>query len=93
MQDKTFSFNATQELKNLSNTLFNQTKYNTDLIKEGVQSFQKEIIRKNPVNSMQYNWQIAQMRKTFVFWATLPFVISESFWSTWADVYSPKGKE
>ena len=82
-----------QELKNLSNTLFNQTKYNTDLIKEGVESFQKEIIRKNPVNSMQYNWQIAQMRKTFVFFYTLPFIVAEEFFKTWASVYSPKGEK
>lgn len=79
-----------QELKNLSNTLFNQTKYTADLIKEGVESFQKELIRNNPMNSMQYTWQIAQMRKNFVFFCTLPFVIGESFWNTWQEVYSPE---
>lgn len=37
-------------------------------------------------------WQIAAARRTFVFWATLPFLASEEFWKTWQSVMFPEGK-
>lgn len=81
-----------QEIKDLSNTVLNQAKYISDNAKDNVINFQKELIRKNPMNSMQYTWQIAQMRKNFVFWSTLPFIISQTFWDTWQQVYRPDFK-
>ena len=80
-----------QDIKELSNSVLNQAKYNSDAIRDNIVDFNKELIRKNPMNSMQYTWQIAQMRKNFVFFCTLPFVIGESFWNTWQEVYSPGG--
>ena len=38
---------------------------------------------------LQYNYQVAQARKMFVFWATLPLLWSETFWKTWSEVYRP----
>ena len=32
-------------------------------------------------------WQIAIARRTFVTWATLPWVWSEAYMKTWAEVY------
>lgn len=80
-------------MKELSNSIMNQANYWNASAKDKVVDFNKEIIRQNPMNSMQYNWQIAQLRKTFVFWSTLPFIISETFWTTWQQVYTPEGKE
>ncbi len=79
-----------QDIKDLSNSVLNQAKYNSDVIKDNIVDFQKELIRKNPMNSMQYTWQIAQMRKAFVFYCTLPFVIGECYWNTWQEVYCPE---
>lgn len=79
-----------KDIKDLSNTILNQAKYNSDVIKDNIVDFNKELIRKNPMNSMQYTWQIAQMRKNFVFFYTLPFVISQTFWDTWQQVYRPE---
>lgn len=80
-----------KDIKDLSNSVLNQAKYNSDVIKDNIVDFNKELIRNNPMNSMQYTWQIAQMRKNFVFFCTLPFVIGESFWNTWQEVYNPGG--
>lgn len=93
MKDKTAGFNATQEFKEFGNSLLNQAKYIQDYSTGNIVDFNKELIRKNPMNSMQTYWQIAQMRKNFVFFMTLPFVISETFWRTWQEVYTPEGKE
>ena len=38
-----------------------------------------------------YPWRIAQVRHAFVGWATLPFKISEAFWTTWSAVMYPEG--
>lgn len=80
------------EIKEFQQNALNQSKYITDNAKDNVVAFQKKIIQQNPFNSMQYTWQQAQMRKTFVFWSTLPFVIGETFWNTWQEVFNPGGK-
>lgn len=80
-----------QEIKDLSNSVLNQAKYNSDVIKDNIVDFNKELIRKNPMNSMQTQWYITKMRKDFVFFMTLPFVISETFWKTWYSAYKPEG--
>lgn len=82
-----------QEIKDISNTAINQAKFIADNIKDNVVAFQKKSIQQNPFNSMQWHWQVAQMRKNFVFFCTLPFVISESYWKTFQEVYTPEGKE
>jgi hypothetical protein len=103
MQVKTEGFNAVDQIKDLSNTAINQAKYIADEVKSNakelfsnscnVLAFQKKSIQQNPFNSMTFYWQIAQMRKNFVFWSTLPFVIGETFWTTWRQVYAPEGKK
>lgn len=35
----------------------------------------------------QLPWHMAKARKAFVFWATLPLVVSEAFWTTWSEVF------
>ena len=92
-----------KEIKDLSNTVLNQAKYISDNAKDNVINFlsantkdidfQKKVIQYNPMNSMQYTWQIAQMRKNFVFFCTLPFVINQCYWDTFMQVYNPQGKE
>lgn len=83
-------------LKNITATVLNQSKQTQEAINDSlnnnVVSFQKKMIQQNPVNSMNFHWQVAQLRKNFIFMCTLPFVISESFWSTWTNVYSAGGK-
>ena len=93
MQVKTEGFNAVDQIKDLSNTAINQAKYIADEVKSNILAFQKKSIQQNPFNSMTFHWQIAQMRKNFVFWSTLPFVIGETFWTTWRQVYAPEGKK
>lgn len=90
-----------KELKEISNSIMNQAKYNSDNFNDNVVSilsvntkatdFQKKMIQQNPMNSMQTQWYIAKMRKDFVFFMTLPFVISETFFKTWYSVYKPEG--
>lgn len=82
-----------QEIKDLSNTAINQAKYIADNIKDNIVDFQKKSIQQNPFNSMQWHWQVAQMRKNFVFFCTLPLSISQTFFETWQQVYTPEGKE
>lgn len=33
------------------------------------------------------HWQAAQLRNRMVAWLTIPFVVSECFWTTWLEVY------
>lgn len=82
-----------KNMKDLSNSVLNQAKYMQDNLKDNVVSFQKKVIQQNPMNSMQTHWQIAQMRKNFVFLCTLPFVIGQCYWDTWQNVYNPEGKK
>ena len=35
-------------------------------------------------------WQIAAARRAFVFWATLPIMVSEEFFRTWCAVFRPE---
>lgn len=35
-------------------------------------------------------WHIAMMSKTFVAWATVPIIASETFWRTWYEVFREK---
>ena len=79
------------EIKNLQNSVLNQMKYNSDVAKDMYNNplqFNKGLSRQNPTNSMLSTWYIAQARKTFVHFCTLPFVISEEFWRVWLEVYS-----
>ena len=38
-------------------------------------------------------WHIAQMRKTFVAWSTVPFVWSEEFCRTWTQIMFPEPRK
>lgn len=85
------------EIKEFQQSAFNQAKYLTDNAKDNILDFNKKAIRQNPMNSMQYSWQVAQARKAFIFWSTLPFVIGEEYWKVWHEVYrypatAPKGE-
>ena len=75
------------QIQEAQNSAMNQIKYIADNTKDNILDFNKKAIQQNPFNSMQYNWQVAQARKAFVFWVTLPVVIAETFWTTWAEVY------
>ncbi len=35
----------------------------------------------------QLPWHMAQARKNFVFWFTLPIAVSETYFRTWGEVY------
>ena len=41
------------------------------------------------IHTKRFPWLVAQTRHQFVFWATLPIVISEAYWKTWYDAYQP----
>jgi hypothetical protein len=41
------------------------------------------------IHDMQLPWKMAKVRKNFVFWFTLPMIVSETFWNTWSEVYTP----
>lgn len=41
----------------------------------------------NPFATKLYPWQIAQMRRLFVLYSTVPLIWSEAFWKTWHEVY------
>lgn len=81
------------KIQETQNSIMNQIKYNSDNAKDNVLQFQKKAIQNNPYNSLTFHWQLAQVRKNFVFFATLPFVIGKAYWSMWSQVYSPEGKE
>lgn len=88
-----------KEIKEFQQNALNQSKYWYDHAKNNTGPFfttednivdiQKKIIRQNPMNSMQYTWQEAQMRKMFVFFCTLPFIVGQEYFKTWVEVYAP----
>ena len=80
-------------MKELTNSIMNQANYLNDRAKDKIVDFNKELIRQNPINSMQTQWHIAQMRKNFVFFCTLPFIFGEAYWNAFMQVYTPEGKE
>jgi hypothetical protein len=41
----------------------------------------------NPLTHKMLPWHVATARRTFILWTTLPLVVSEVFWRTWAEVY------
>lgn len=43
------------------------------------------------MQSKLFPWRMAQMRHAVVAWMTLPFKVSESFWTTWSAVMFPEG--
>jgi len=80
-------------IKDFQHTIINQARlwgYDTT---HNVLDFKKNPLQLNPFTSLTFAWQVAQARKQFINWITLPLVIQGEFWKTWADVYSPKGKE
>lgn len=96
-----------KEIKEFQQNALNQSKYWFDHAKDNtiglinqehnVLDFNKKSIQHNPFMSMQYSWQVAQARKAFVAWCTLPFVISECYFNTFYEVYrypasAPKGE-
>ncbi len=40
-----------------------------------------------------YPWRIALVRHAIVGWITLPFIISEAFWTAWSAVTFPERKK
>ena len=38
-------------------------------------------------------WKMAQKRKSFVNWITLPMYFNEQFWKTWSAVMFPEPKK
>lgn len=86
------------QIREAQSTALNQMKFLHEETKDNIMQFQKKVTRQNPFNSMQYTWQVAQMRKAFVFFCTLPFVIGEEYWKVWHEVYrypttAPKGEQ
>lgn len=43
------------------------------------------------MQSKLFPWHMAQVRRAAVAWMTLPFGVSESFWTTWSSVMFPEG--
>lgn len=81
------------QIKEASNTILNQLEHNSKEIQSNVLAFQKKAVQQNPFNSMTFHWQIAQMRKNFVFWSTLPMSIFQTYIDTFNQVYNPEGKK
>ena len=78
--------------KEIMNSAMNQINLLHGDMQSNLIQANKKAQQMNPWNSMQISWQIAQARKQFVFLATLPFVIGETFWNTWINVFAPEGK-
>lgn len=78
--------------KEIMNSAMNQINLLHSDMQSNLIQANKKAQQINPWNSMQFTWQIAQARKQFVFLATLPFVIGETFWNTWINVFAPEGK-
>lgn len=45
------------------------------------------------MQSKLFPWHMAQVRLAMVAWMTLPFEVSESFWTTWSSVMFPEGEK
>lgn len=39
------------------------------------------------IHNKQLPWQIAQIRKAWVTWVTLPLIFSEAYFTTWYEVF------
>ena len=76
--------------KEIMNSAMNQINLLHGDMQSNLIQANKKAQQMNPWNSMQFTWQIAQARKQFVFLATLPFVIGETFWNTWINVFAPE---
>lgn len=84
--------NINNQPKEIMNSAMNQINLLHSDMQSNLIQANKKAQQINPWNSMQFTWQIAQARKQFVFLATLPFVIGETFWNTWINVFAPEGK-
>lgn len=85
------------EIQQLQQNALNQSKYIADTLNTNITDISKKSMQYNPFASLQYSWQVAQARKTFVFFCTLPFIIGETYWNTFHEVYrapatAPKGE-
>ena len=45
------------------------------------------------MQSKLFPWHMAQVCRAAVAWMTLPFEVSESFWTTWSSVMFPEGEK
>jgi len=43
------------------------------------------------MQSKLFPWYMAQFRRAVVAWMTLPFEVSESFWTVWSVTMYPEG--
>ena len=84
--------NINNQPKEIMNSAMNQINLLHGDMQSNLIQANKKAQQMNPWNSMQFTWQIAQARKQFVFLVTLPFVIGETFWNTWINVFAPEGK-
>ena len=78
--------------KEIMNSAMNQINLLHGDMQSNLIQANKKAQQMNPWNSMQFTWQIAQVRKQFVFFCTLPFVIGECYFNTWINVFAPEGK-
>ena len=78
--------------KEIMNSAMNQINLLHSDMQSNLIRANKKAQQMNPWNSMQFTWQIAQARKQFVFFCTLPFVIGECYFNTWINVFAPEGK-
>ena len=85
--------NINNQPKEIMNSAMNQINLLHSDMQSNLIQANKKAQQMNPWNSMQISWQIAQARKQFVFLATLPFVIGETFWNTWINVFSPESSK
>ena len=51
--------------------------------------WRKPSVITNPLQSKLAPWHIAVARRTFIAWATLPIIYSETFFRTWTEVMYP----
>lgn len=80
----------TEQAKEVTASLINQAKENHQAINGITASNVKQFNRYNPALSSQAPWVIAAMRRSFVTWVTLPFIIQQEFWNTWSNVMYPE---
>ena len=81
------------EIKQFQQTALKQAKLWHDHAKDNVVSIQKKAIQNNPMNSQMLNWQIAQGIRYVTAWVMIPLLATETYWSTWHQVFMyPKGE-
>ena len=80
-------------IKDFQHSILNQINLAGYDTSNNVLDFKGNPVQLNPFASMTFQWQMQKLKKQYITWITLPFVLSENYWTVWLSVMNPKGKE